>query len=98
MAIAGHATRGSGYIAWGYMIHVLSWSLLVNMTVQTVGRISTKGDDILDGGAGTEGWVDIAGGIMAFAAIVEMGKQDIRPVASMVAVRARLPVSLAKVA
>lgn len=98
VAIAGHATWGSGHIARGHMIHVLSWGLFVSMTVQTVGRIGTEGDDILDGGAGTEGWVDIAGGIMAFAAIVEMGKQDIRPVACMVAVRARLPVSLAKVA
>lgn len=54
------------------MIHVLDWSSLILMAVQAVGRVGGKGDDILNGGADLEAWVDIPGGIVAGSAIVKV--------------------------
>ena len=97
MAVGGHTTRCRSNVARGNMVHVLGRSGFVLMAVKAVGGVCAKGNDVGHCGSRLVHRVDISGCVMAGAAVVQVGLQDIRPVAGMVAVGARLAIGLTQV-
>lgn len=104
MTGAGDTGHSCCHIPGSDMVHMLSRCGLILMTVQTVGRVGTKGDHFGDGSdVGRQGLnngidrIDVPSGVMALTAVVLMVAQDIGPVAGQMAVRAFLAIGLTEI-